>query len=153
MTVDPTTQPKLDSPQAPDPESRIPTPPPPTVVIEPTRGLASLQLRAPWEYLAQAHAALKGGGFFGAILPTTNQVSHLLNDLRQSGFAGLEVEELILRPYKAVPARLRPMDRIIAHTGYLVFARKVLDADGEDWLTTKRGRSRAAERGDQDDYW
>ena len=103
--------------------------------------------------LAQAHAALKPGGFFGAILPTTNQVSHLLNDLRQSGFAGLEMEELILRPYKAVPARLRPMDRIIAHTGYLVFARKVLDGDGEDWLATKRGRSRAAERGDQDDYW
>jgi tRNA (adenine57-N1/adenine58-N1)-methyltransferase len=112
-----------------------------------------LDVREPWAYLAQAHAALKGGGFFGAILPTTNQVSHLLNDLRQSGFAGLEMEELILRPYKAVPARLRPMDRIIAHTGYLVFARKVLDADGEDWLTAKRGRSRAAERGDQDDYW
>jgi tRNA (adenine57-N1/adenine58-N1)-methyltransferase len=112
-----------------------------------------LDVREPWAYLAQAHAALKGGGFFGAIVPTTNQVSHLLNDLRQSGFAGLEMEELILRPYKAVPARLRPMDRIIAHTGYLIFARKVLDADGEDWLTARRGRSRAMERGDQDDYW
>jgi tRNA (adenine57-N1/adenine58-N1)-methyltransferase len=112
-----------------------------------------LDVRAPWEYLAHAHAALKGGGFFGAIVPTTNQVSHLLNDLRQGGFAGLEVEELILRPYKAVPARLRPMDRIVAHTGYLVFARKVLDAEGEDWLATRRGRRRAAERGDRDDYW
>jgi tRNA (adenine57-N1/adenine58-N1)-methyltransferase len=112
-----------------------------------------LDVRTPWEYLAQAHAALKGGGFFGAILPTTNQVSHLLNDLREGGYAGLEVEELILRPYKAVPARLRPMDRIIAHTGYLVFARKVLEGDGEDWLTARRGRSRAMERGDQDDYW
>jgi tRNA (adenine57-N1/adenine58-N1)-methyltransferase len=112
-----------------------------------------LDVRAPWEYLAQAHAALKGGGFFGAIMPTTNQVSHLLNDLRQSGFAGLEAEELILRPYKAVPARLRPMDRIVAHTGYLVFARQVLEEDGEDWLASKRGRARAAERGDRDDYW
>jgi tRNA (adenine57-N1/adenine58-N1)-methyltransferase catalytic subunit len=112
-----------------------------------------LDVRAPWEYLAQAHAALKPGGFFGAILPTTNQVSRLLDALRQSGFAGLEMEELILRPYKAVPARLRPMDRIIAHTGYLVFARKVLDVDGEDWLATNRGRTRAAERGEQDDYW
>jgi tRNA A58 N-methylase Trm61 len=122
-------------------------------------------MREPWEYLAQAHAALKGGGFFGAILPTANQVAHLLHDLRRSGFAGLEVEELILRPYKAVPARLRPMDRMVAHTGYLVFARKVLgeegqdDADGdrppEDWLTSGRvhGRRRAMERGDQDNYW
>jgi tRNA (adenine57-N1/adenine58-N1)-methyltransferase len=112
-------------------------------------------LREPWDYLAQAHAALKGGGFFGAILPTTNQVAHLLNDLPRAGFAGIEVEELILRPYKAVPARLRPMDRMVAHTGYLIFARKVLGEAGEDWLTSgrKRGRIRAMERGDQDDYW
>lgn len=117
-------------------------------------------MREPWEYLAQAHAALKGGGFFGAILPTSNQVAHLLHDLRRSGFAGLEVEELILRPYKAVPARLRPMDRMVAHTGYLVFARQVLgeggqEGAGEDWLTSGRvhGRQRAMERGDQDNYW
>jgi tRNA (adenine57-N1/adenine58-N1)-methyltransferase len=112
-----------------------------------------LDLREPWEVLPQAHAALKGGGFFGAILPTTNQVAHLLHDMQGSGFAGLEVEELILRPYKAVPARLRPMDRMIAHTGYLVFARKVLDEGGEDWLTASRGRGRAMERGDRDNYW
>jgi tRNA (adenine57-N1/adenine58-N1)-methyltransferase len=116
-------------------------------------------MREPWDYLEQAHEALKGGGFFGAILPTTNQVSHLLHDLPRGGFAGIEVEELILRPYKAIPARLRPMDRIVAHTGYLVFARKVLgeaeDDQAEDWLTSRRtrGRSRAAERGDQDNYW
>jgi tRNA (adenine57-N1/adenine58-N1)-methyltransferase len=112
-------------------------------------------LREPWEYLAQAYAALKGGGFFGAILPTTNQVAHLLHDLPRSGFAGIEVEELILRPYKAVPARLRPMDRMVAHTGYLVFARKVLGETGEDWITAgrTRGRVRAKERGDLDNYW
>jgi hypothetical protein len=62
------------------------------------------------------------------------------------------------------------MDRMVAHTGYLVFARKVLaeggqdrpgqdGADGdrppEDWLTSGRvhGRRRAMERGDQDNYW
>jgi tRNA (adenine57-N1/adenine58-N1)-methyltransferase len=118
-------------------------------------------MREPWEVLEQAHAALKGSGFFGAILPTTNQVAHLLHDLPRCGFAGIEVEELILRPYKAVPARLRPMDRMVAHTGYLVFARKILgepDGErpaGEDWLTSgrKHGRSRALERGDQDNYW
>jgi tRNA (adenine57-N1/adenine58-N1)-methyltransferase len=42
----------------------------------------------------------------------------------------VEVEELILRPYKPVPARLRPNDRIIGHTGFLIFARKVAP-DGE----------------------
>jgi hypothetical protein len=52
------------------------------------------------------------------------------------------------------------MDRMVAHTGYLVFARKVLgeageEGPGEDWNTggRTRGRIRAAERGDQDNYW
>jgi tRNA (adenine57-N1/adenine58-N1)-methyltransferase len=112
-----------------------------------------LDVRDPWSYLPQAHAALKGGGFLGAIVPTVNQVAHLLNDLRHADFSALEVEELILRPYKAVAARLRPMDRLVAHTGYLVFARQVHGERDSDWFTPTRGRDRAAQRGDLDDYW
>ena len=82
-------------------------------------------LPAPWHFLEQAAAALSDGGFFGCILPTTNQVSELLYALTKPLFAMVEVEELILRPYKPVPARLRPNDRIIGHTGFLVFARKI----------------------------
>jgi tRNA (adenine57-N1/adenine58-N1)-methyltransferase len=85
-----------------------------------------LDMRRPWDYLAQAWEALKGGGFFGSILPTTNQVSELLRGLESPPFADVEVEELLLRRYKTVPDRLRPVDRMVAHTGYLIFARKIL---------------------------
>ena len=90
-----------------------------------------LDVTNPWDYLSQAHAALGGGGFFGCILPTTNQVSRLIGALEGANFGWIEVEELLLRQYKAVPARLRPMDRMVAHTGYLIFARALIPLEDE----------------------
>jgi tRNA (adenine57-N1/adenine58-N1)-methyltransferase len=82
-----------------------------------------LDVREPWEYLEQAQAALKGGGFLGSLVPTTNQVTRLIEGLVRMGFIGVEVKELFLRSYKVNASRLRPEDRMVAHTGYLVLAR------------------------------
>ncbi len=85
-----------------------------------------LDLPNPQDYILQAKEALKPGGYLGSILPTTNQVSTLLIALRRSNFAFIEVCEILLRYYKAVADRLRPTDRMVAHTGYLVFSRSIV---------------------------
>lgn len=82
-----------------------------------------LDVRTPWEYLDQAAQAVAPGAPLGFLLPTVNQVSRLLSALEAGPFAKPEVLEILLRKYKPVPERLRPEDRMVAHTGFLVFAR------------------------------
>jgi tRNA (adenine57-N1/adenine58-N1)-methyltransferase len=100
-----------------------------------------LDVRRPWAYLAQVTDALKDSGFFGAILPTANQVADLIRGLEeQRTFGHIEVEEVLVRPYKAAPSRLRPVDRMVAHTGFLIFARKVHRevSQADFWMDRKR---------------
>ncbi len=61
-----------------------------------------LDLQNPYEYLPQVRQALKSGGYFGSILPTTNQVSRLIYVFHANGFAFVDVCEIILRYYKPV---------------------------------------------------
>src|SRR5687768_4935013 len=89
-----------------------------------------LDVPNPYDYTAQIRAALKPGGFLCCLIPTFNQVEKTLLALRQNKFAFVEVCELLLRYYKPEPARIRPTDRMVAHTGFLLFARRI--EPGED---------------------
>ena len=84
-----------------------------------------LDVPNPYDYIVQVRSALKPGGFFCGLLPTVNQVELLLSALRHNKFAFIEVCEVMLRYYKPEPERLRPTDRMVAHTGYLIFGRKI----------------------------
>ena len=84
-----------------------------------------LDVANPWDYVAQVRAALKPGGFFASLLPTFNQVAQLIQALRREHFAFVDVCELLLRFYKPEPTRLRPTDRMVAHTGFLIFGRRI----------------------------
>ena len=84
-----------------------------------------LDVREPWDYLSHVQEALCDGGFFGALVPTTNQVSSLLAGMEGLPFTSIDVMEILVRRYKPVPQRLRPQDTMVGHTGFLIFARRV----------------------------
>ena len=84
-----------------------------------------LDVPNPYDFTAQVRAALKPGGFLCCLIPTFNQVEKTLYALSRNKFAFLEVCEILLRYYQPEPSRLRPTDRMVAHTGFLVFARKI----------------------------
>jgi tRNA (adenine57-N1/adenine58-N1)-methyltransferase len=100
-----------------------------------------LDVPNPYDYTDQVRAALKPGGYMCCLIPTFNQVEKTLLALRQSRFAFVEVCELLLRYYKPEPTRIRPTDRMVAHTGFLVFARRI--EPGED----PRGKALSEEAG------
>jgi tRNA (adenine57-N1/adenine58-N1)-methyltransferase len=82
-----------------------------------------MDVRTPWDYLEQIPPAVRNGAPVGFLLPTTNQVADLLAAMEGLPFTDQEVVELLLRRYKPVADRVRPEDRMVAHTGYLLFAR------------------------------
>ena len=84
-----------------------------------------LDVPNPYDYIHQVRTALKPGGYLCCLIPTFNQVEKTLWELRQKDFAFVEVCEILLRYYKPEPARLRPTDRMVAHTGFLVFGRRI----------------------------
>ncbi len=84
-----------------------------------------LDLKEPWLLVEPAWKALKGGHPLGILVPTTNQISRCLVELEKHPFVDVEVVEILIRKYKTNPERLRPEDRMVAHTGFLIFAKKV----------------------------
>jgi tRNA (adenine57-N1/adenine58-N1)-methyltransferase catalytic subunit len=101
-----------------------------------------LDVQNPYDYIRQVRAALKPGGFLCCLIPTFNQVEKTLYALRQFKFAFIEVCEVLLRYYKPEPSRMRPVDRMVAHTGFLVFARRIEPSEDP------RGRELAKEVGE-----
>jgi len=98
-------------------------------------------LKNPWDYINQAYESLKPGCYLGCLVPTANQVIKLLKVLEDSQFGDIEVEELLVRKYRTIADRFRPDEKMIGHTGYLLFARKLICKSNKLWYSFLTGRS------------
>jgi tRNA (adenine57-N1/adenine58-N1)-methyltransferase len=87
--------------------------------------VAIVDLGDPWTVVDQVHDALKGSGAFVAICPTMNQIEKTATELKRAGYTDIDCVELMIRNIEAREGMTRPSMRMIGHTTYLVFARKV----------------------------
>ncbi len=81
----------------------------------------------PWEVVPLAEEALVGGGCIAIFCPTINQVERVVASLAEGRFADIETYECLLREILVRPGKTRPATRMIGHTGYLTFARRILE--------------------------
>lgn len=85
-----------------------------------------LDMLEPWLVLDIASKAMTGGGVLMAYVATTTQLSSMVEAIRESGnFTEPEPLELILRNWHSEGLAVRPVHRMIGHTGFLIFARRM----------------------------
>ncbi|MDK8657835.1 tRNA (adenine-N1)-methyltransferase, partial [Actinotignum sanguinis] len=85
-----------------------------------------LDMLAPWEIIPAAAQALVPGGVFLAYVATTTQLSRCAEDLKATGlFTGPEASETLVRTWHLEGLAVRPDHRMVAHTGFLILARRL----------------------------
>lgn len=85
-----------------------------------------LDLPDPWSVLDHAWKALVPGGKLVIFVPTVNQVVRVTKSLRAGGFGLVKVIEITHREYEVNPDAIRPVSVQVVHTGYVIFARKII---------------------------
>lgn len=89
-----------------------------------------LDLPEPWQAVPQAKAVLRPGGIVFAHCPNVSQVQRFFDCLREvRGFGMLEAFEVLQRGWTVRGRSLRPSHRMVAHTGFLCFARRLAGDD------------------------
>lgn len=86
-----------------------------------------LDLPDPWLAIPAAWEALRPCGHLACFSPNVEQVKQTAEAIRARPFVDLRTIELIEREMEVRDVGVRPSFAPLGHTGYLTFARKVLD--------------------------
>ena len=93
----------------------------------------------PWALLEPIATALRPGGVLTCFIPTVLQVKQLVDALAaHDGFASVRTLETLLRHWEVSGRSIRPAHRMVAHTGFLVFARRLAPGVRASQLTPYR---------------
>lgn len=84
-----------------------------------------LDLPEPWVAAAPAAAAVAPGGGVAAVSPTAEQVQRTVRAFGEAGLRVRDVVEVLERRILARATGLRPADRMVGHTAYLIAAARV----------------------------
>lgn len=102
-----------------------------------------LDMLTPWECIDLAAKVLVPGGVFMSYVATTTQLSNVAEGLKSDGrFTEPESFESMVRPWHHEGLAVRPEHRMIAHTGFLIFSRRI--APGTELLPRRRRPSKGA---------
>ena len=85
-----------------------------------------LDMLAPWECVQLADGVLHPGGVLLAYVATTTQLSAMAEAIKDSGrFTEPESSEAIIRQWHHEGLAVRPVHRMIGHTGFLIQTRRL----------------------------
>ncbi|CAN2199016.1 GCD14 tRNA(1-methyladenosine) methyltransferase and related methyltransferases [Candidatus Nanopelagicaceae bacterium] len=102
-----------------------------------------LDMLAPWECVDMAANVLRPGGVFLAYVATTTQLSAIAEALKSDGhFTEPESSETIVRGWHHEGLAVRPQQRMIGHTGFLIQSRRM--APGVEVLARRRRPAKGA---------
>jgi len=87
-----------------------------------------LDMLAPWDVLPTVAGAIVPGGVLVVYVATTTQLSRVTEALReQQCWTEPQAWETLLRPWHVVGLAVRPEHRMVAHTAFLITARRLAD--------------------------
>ena len=102
-----------------------------------------LDMLAPWECISFAAEVLRPGGVFLAYVATTTQLSMTAEAIKEDGhFTEPLSSETIVRDWHHEGLAVRPMQRMIGHTGFLIVTHRM--APGVNVLARRRRPSKGA---------
>lgn len=88
-----------------------------------------LDLAEPWHLLPHVEAAVRPGGLVVGYVPTALQVKEWVDALRRAHFGAVQTMETLVRFWHVKSRSVRPEHRMVAHTGFMVFARRLVPTE------------------------